>query len=180
MPTLITRMWGFSRPTWNHVLDQNTAGASQTYSELLLSCEAKWDHNTSQTKKTKTLTTSQELFFRWKLTRHRSLRRLQASKHESAMPQADAIIYIHMCQLLTCFLVGLLVGPDDGAEVGEHQRAQSTGSLLRSGVVVEWVLAQHEPVPTLLNPVSSNLPQQPPFKERTHTWQLWNDGTQGL
>lgn len=69
-----------------------------------------------------------------------------------------------MCPL-TSLLVGLLVWPDDRAEVGEDQRAQSACSFLRSTVVVEGVLAQHEPVPTLLDPVASHLPQQPPFKE---------------
>lgn len=64
---------------------------------------------------------------------------------------------------LTCFLVCLLVWPDNRAEVGEDQRSQSAGAFLRSTVVVEGVLAQHEPVPTLLDPVSSYLKQQPPF-----------------
>lgn len=69
-----------------------------------------------------------------------------------------------VCVQLTCLLVRLLVWPDDRAEVGEDQRAQSAGSFLWSTVVVERVLTQHEPVPTLLDPVSSHLQQQPPFK----------------
>lgn len=69
-----------------------------------------------------------------------------------------------VCVPLTCLLVRLLVWPDDRAEVGEDQRAQSAGSFLWSTVVVEGVLTQHEPVPTLLDPVSSHLQQQPPFK----------------
>lgn len=91
------------------------------------------------------------------------LQGLRASIHkcESAMRQP-------VCVPLTCLLVCLLVWPDDRAEVGEDQCAQSTGSFLWSTVVVEGVLAQHEPVPTLLDPVASHLPQQPPFK-KVHT-----------
>lgn len=62
---------------------------------------------------------------------------------------------------LTRLLVGLLVWPDDRAEVGEDQRAQSAGSFLRAAVVVQGVLTQHKPEPTLLDPVASHLPQQP-------------------
>lgn len=78
---------------------------------------------------------------------HRSYWTLQAfvHEHESAVR-------------LTRLLVGLLVWPDDGAEAGEDQRAQSAGSFLWSTVVVQGVLAQHEPVPTLLDPVASHLP----------------------
>lgn len=65
---------------------------------------------------------------------------------------------------LTRLLVGLLIWPDDGAEIGEDQRAQSAGSFLRSAVVVQGVLAQHEPVPALLDPAAAHLPQQPPCK----------------
>lgn len=70
---------------------------------------------------------------------------------------------------LTCLLVCLLVWPDNRAEVGEDQRSQSAGAFLRSTVVVEGVLAQHEPVPTLLDPVSSYLKQQPPFQSKTQS-----------
>lgn len=71
--------------------------------------------------------------------------------------RASAVV----CEPLTCLFVRLLIWPDDGAEAGEDQRAQSAGSFLWSAVVVEGVLAQHEPVPTLLDPVSSHLQQQP-------------------
>lgn len=64
---------------------------------------------------------------------------------------------------LTCLLECLLVWPDDGAEAGKNQRAKSASSFLRSAVVVKGVLAQHEPVATLLDPVSSHLQQQPSF-----------------
>lgn len=70
---------------------------------------------------------------------------------------------------LTCLLVGLLVGPDDGAEAGEHQRAQPPRSFLCAAVVVEGVLAQHEPVAPLLDPVPPNLQQQPACKTNTRT-----------
>lgn len=79
------------------------------------------------------------------------------SVNESAMHQP-------VCVPLTRFLVCLLVWPDDRAEVGEDQRAQSAAAFLRSGVVVEGVLAQHKPVSTLLDPVASHLSQQPPCK----------------
>lgn len=69
-----------------------------------------------------------------------------------------------VCVTLTRLFVCLLVWPDDRAEVVEDQRAQSAGSFLWSTVVIQGVLAQHEPVPTLLDPVASHLPQQPPFK----------------
>lgn len=59
---------------------------------------------------------------------------------------------------LTRLLVGLLVWPDDRAEVGEDQCAQSAGAFLWSAVVVEGVLAQHKPVSTLLDPAASHLP----------------------
>lgn len=111
---------------------------------------------------------------------HRSywtLQRLRVSVHkrESAMRQA-------VCVPLTRLLICLLVWPDDRAEVGEDQRAQSAGSFLWSAVVVEGILAQHEPVPTLLDPVASHLPQQPPFKSDKHrchaSTQLQNEMTQ--
>lgn len=82
-------------------------------------------------------------------------------------------VYISVSQLcispsvpLTCLFVCLLVRPDDGAEVGEDQCAESAGSFLWSTVVVKRVLAQHKPVSTLLDPISSHLQQEPPFKTR--------------
>lgn len=75
----------------------------------------------------------------------------------------------HICVPLTSLLVCLLVWPDDRAEVSEDQSAQSAGSFLWSAVVVQGVLAQHKPVPTLLDPISSHLPQQPPFKSKIQT-----------
>lgn len=61
--------------------------------------------------------------------------------------------------VLTCLLVGLLIGPDDGAEAGEDQRAQPAGSFLGATVVVEGVLAQYEPVAPLLDPVAPHFQQ---------------------
>ena len=82
-------------------------------------------------------------------------------------------VYISMSQLcispsvpLTCLFVRLLVWPDNGAEVGEDKCAESAGSFLLSTVVVKRVLAQHKPVSTLLDPISSHLQQEPPFKTR--------------
>lgn len=77
---------------------------------------------------------------------------------------SDAAVRLWMSVLLTCFLVRLFVWPDDRAEVGEDQCAQSAGSFLWSTVVVKRVLAEHKPVPTLLNPGSPHFPQQPTFK----------------
>lgn len=59
---------------------------------------------------------------------------------------------------LTSFFVRLLVWPNDGAETGEDQRAQSPSAFLRPGVVVEGIVAQHKPVPTVLYPAATNLP----------------------
>lgn len=73
--------------------------------------------------------------------------------------------YVHTSVSLTRLLVGLLVWPNDRAEVGEDQCAQSAGSFLWSTVVVEGVLAQHKPVPPLLDPVASHLSQQPSFNK---------------
>lgn len=70
-----------------------------------------------------------------------------------------AAVCLCMSVLFTCFLVSLLVWPDDRAEVGEDQCTQSAGSFLWSTVVVKGVLAQHKPVPALLNPGSPHFPQ---------------------
>lgn len=63
--------------------------------------------------------------------------------------------------VLTCLFVGLLIRPNDGAETGEDQRAQPAGSFLRAAVVVQRVLAQHEPVAPLLDPVPAHLQEEP-------------------
>lgn len=81
-----------------------------------------------------------------------------------SQPCFSLSVYLSVCLCLcslTSLLVGLFVRPDDGAEAGEDQCAQSAGSFLRSAVVVQGVLAQHKPEPTLLDPVASYLPQQP-------------------
>lgn len=65
----------------------------------------------------------------------------------------------HQQPVLTCLFVGLLIGPDDGTEAGEDQRAQPPGSFLGAAIVVKGVLAQHEPVAPLLDPVPPHLQQ---------------------
>ena len=67
---------------------------------------------------------------------------------------------------LTSLLVGLFVGPDDGAKAGEHQGAQPAGILLLTGIVVQRVLGQNKPVPSLSDPAPSHLPVQPTYKHR--------------
>lgn len=86
---------------------------------------------------------------------------------ESAMHQSVCVCTVHMWLSFTCFFVSLLVWPDDGAEAGEDQCTQSAGSFLWSAVIVQGVLAQHKPVTTLLNPCSSHLAEQPPFRKET-------------
>lgn len=68
-----------------------------------------------------------------------------------------ALDSVHQSVTLTCLFVFLLVWPDDRAETGKDQRAKPAGSFLRSTVIVQGILAQHKPVPPLLDPVPSHL-----------------------
>lgn len=77
-----------------------------------------------------------------------------------------------MFVLLTCLLERLFVWPNDRAEAGEDQCAQSASAFLWSAVVVKGILAKHKPVATVLYPTASHLSQQPAFQWETEQHHL--------